>query len=71
MYAFTEDFRKVRDTLRGVTEADKLEKILTTFQDTLFPDGERRLPSEERTEAEKLATRHRASKKLALLIPGG
>lgn len=63
-------YRKVRDTLRGVAEPDSLEKLLSTFADTLFPGGERRPPSEDRTEDEKYATRLRASKKLALLIPG-
>ncbi|KAI9635186.1 PXA domain-containing protein [Dioszegia hungarica] len=65
----TIESRKVRDTLRGVAHPDSLEKLLVSFQDMLFPDGERRPPSEERNETEKLATRHRASKKLALLIP--
>jgi hypothetical protein len=50
--------------------APSLEKVLAGLQETLWPGGERRVPAEPRTEAEKDATRVDAGKKLGLLIPG-
>ena len=61
--------RKVRDTLRGSLQSDNIDKALLSFQEMLFPDGERRPPSEPRTEAEKHETKIGASKKLGMLIP--
>jgi len=61
--------RKVRDTLRGSLQSDGIDKALLGFQEMLFPDGERRPPSEPRTEAEKHETKIGASKKLGMLIP--
>jgi len=61
--------RKVRDTLRGSLQSDSVDKALLGFQEMLFPDGERRPPSEPRTEAEKHETQIGASKKLGMLIP--
>ncbi|WVQ62101.1 uncharacterized protein L199_000239 [Kwoniella botswanensis] len=61
--------RKVRDSFRAATSSESIERIVLNLQETLFPGGERRSPSIERTEQEKLETKIRASKKLGLLIP--
>ncbi|WWC86349.1 uncharacterized protein L201_001222 [Kwoniella dendrophila CBS 6074] len=61
--------RKVRDSFRSAISSDSIEKIIANLEDTLFPGGERRPPSIERTNEEKLETKIRASKKLGMLIP--
>jgi sorting nexin-25 len=61
--------RKVRDTFRGSLQSDSIDRALLGFQEMLFPDGERKPPSETRTEAEKHETKVGASKKLGMLIP--
>ncbi|OCF73903.1 hypothetical protein I204_05748 [Kwoniella mangroviensis CBS 8886] len=61
--------RKVRDSFRSATSSESLERIILNLQETLFPGGDRRPPSIERTEQEKLETKIRACKKLGLLIP--
>lgn len=61
--------RKVRDTFRGSLRSDNIDQALLGFQEMLFPDGERRPPSEPRTEAEKHETKIGASKKVGQLIP--
>ncbi|ORY33714.1 PXA domain-domain-containing protein [Naematelia encephala] len=61
--------RKVRDTLRAAMSTESIERHLSSLQDGLWPDGERRPPSTARTDAEKLETKLNASKKLSLLIP--
>lgn len=61
--------RKVRESFRSSHSPGSLEHILGTLQDMLFPDGQRRPPSEPRTEAEKHETRLRASKKIGMLMP--
>ena len=62
--------RKVRDTLRVAMSIESIDGLLGSFQEIMWPGGQRRPPSEPRSEAEKLDTRNRASQKLALLIPG-
>jgi sorting nexin-25 len=61
--------RKVRDTFRSSLQPDAIEKALISFQELLFPDGERRPPSEPRSDAEKYDTKVRASKKVGMLMP--
>jgi sorting nexin-25 len=61
--------RKVRDTFRSSLQPDAIEKALISFQELLFPDGERRPPSEPRSDAEKHDTKVRASKKVGMLMP--
>lgn len=61
--------RKVRDTFRGSLQSASIDKALLGFQEMLFPDGERKPPSELRTEAEKHETKIGASRKLGTLIP--
>lgn len=61
---------KVRDSLRSAMSADSLERSLASFQEILWPERIRRQPSEARKVTDKSETRLRASKKLALLIPG-
>ena len=61
--------RKVRDSLRAALSAESLERTLASFQDVMWPDGQRRPPVEPRTETEKLDTKLSASLKLGLLIP--
>jgi sorting nexin-25 len=61
--------RKVRDTFRGSLQSDNIDKALLGFQEMLFPGGERKPPSEPRTEAEKHESQIGASKKLGMLIP--
>lgn len=61
--------RKVRDSFRNAHQPDAIEKVLAGLQDMLFPDGQRRPPSDPRTAQEKHETKIRASKKLGMLIP--
>lgn len=61
--------RKVRDTFRSSLQPDAIEKALISFQELLFPDGDRRPPSEPRSDAEKHDTKVRASKKVGMLMP--
>jgi hypothetical protein len=62
--------RKVRDSLRNVVAPDSIERALSGFQESLWSGGVRRPPSTPRTAEEMSETKLRASKKLALLIPG-
>lgn len=61
--------RKVRDTFRNSHQPDAIEKAISGFSDLLVPHGERRPPSDPRTDQEKHDTKVRASKKLGLLMP--
>ncbi|WRT64244.1 uncharacterized protein IL334_001175 [Kwoniella shivajii] len=61
--------RKARDSFRAATSSESIERILSSLEETIFPEGERRPTSVERTEQEKLETKIRASKKLGSLIP--
>lgn len=61
--------RKVRDTFRNSHQPDAIKKGLSGFAELLFPNGERRPPSEPRTDKEIHETKVRASKQLGLLMP--
>ena len=56
--------------MKNAMSADSVERSLAGFQEVLWPGGERRPPTTPRTEEEKMETKQRASRKLALLIPG-
>lgn len=49
---------------------DQLGTYVGALKNALWPGGERRPPSEPRTEADKAATRDSASRKLSALMPG-
>ncbi|WVR05972.1 hypothetical protein IAU60_003000 [Kwoniella sp. DSM 27419] len=61
--------RKVRDSFRQGTSSAAFEKMIASLEETLFPGGERRPPSEARTEQDKIETKIRAYRKLGMLIP--
>lgn len=50
--------------------ADQVGGYVGALKNALWPGGERRAPSEPRTEVEKAATRESASRKLSALMPG-
>jgi sorting nexin-25 len=61
--------RKVRDTFRNSIHGEAIDNALLGFQEMLFPEGERKPPTEPRAEGEKHDSKIRASKKLGMLIP--
>lgn len=61
--------RKVRESFRSSHSPTSIETLLSSIQEILFPDGQRRPPSDARTDAEKHETKMRASKKIGMLMP--
>lgn len=62
--------RKFRDGVKALMGPDQLVNYVSALKNALWPGGERRPPSEPRTEADKAATRDSASRKLSALMPG-
>ncbi|KAJ9119074.1 hypothetical protein QFC22_003565 [Naganishia vaughanmartiniae] len=61
--------RKIRESCDSALSAQAAEKYIAMIQDTMWPNGERRSPSEPRTEDQKLRTKHSAASKIQALIP--
>lgn len=61
--------RKLRDSVRAATEGSAMERLLTLFQDSLWPGGERREATPPPTHDEIHDTRVAASRRMAMLIP--
>lgn len=61
--------RKVRDAFRKATSEKGIDKLLRLFQDNMWPGGQRKPPTDPRTDKEKYDTRVSASRRLGLLMP--
>ncbi|ORX36019.1 PXA domain-domain-containing protein [Kockovaella imperatae] len=61
--------RRCRDAYINGTSASSMERVVAMLQETIFPDGQRRVPAAARTAREKNESRNNAGQKLAMLIP--
>lgn len=61
--------RKVRDSVAAIAAPSTVDAYIEALQRVLFPNGERRV-SVPRDEDERAETKHRASKRLPLFVPG-
>lgn len=61
--------RKVRDLVGKASQPKKIEKLLASFQESMWPGGKRKEPAPKRTPDEIRETRLSASRKLGRLLP--
>ncbi|KAJ9101491.1 hypothetical protein QFC19_005142 [Naganishia cerealis] len=61
--------RKIRESCESALSAQATENYIKMLQDTMWPNGERRPPSEHRSEDQKLRTKNSAESKIQALIP--
>ncbi|KAG8693410.1 Intermediate filament protein [Ceratobasidium sp. 423] len=61
--------RKVRDTVRTYLAESQILGYITTFRDTLWPEGRLKPASVPRTDLEKVQTREQAHSKLSAIMP--
>lgn len=61
--------RKVRDTVRTYLAESQVLSYVTTFRDTLWPDGKLKPSSASRSDQEKMQTREQAHSKLSVIMP--
>ena len=61
--------RKVRETVKAITNEESMIKYINLIKDTMWPGGQLRRDTKPRTVTEKLHSRREASVMLATLIP--
>ncbi|CEL56796.1 Sorting nexin-12 OS=Schizosaccharomyces pombe (strain 972 / ATCC 24843) GN=snx12 PE=3 SV=1 [Rhizoctonia solani AG-1 IB] len=61
--------RKVRDTVRTSLAESQILGYITTFRNTLWPEGKLKPASVPRTDQEKVQTREQAHSKLSAIMP--
>jgi hypothetical protein len=63
-------YRKIRETLKSLTDESKIMTYITTFRDGLWPGGKLADVAPPRTMDERLRTKEEANRKLSALVPG-
>ena len=62
--------RKIRETLKSLTDESKVMTYVATFRDGIWPGGKLADVASSRTTEEKSRTKEEANRKLSALVPG-